>query len=49
MVVEALEATDMVFINVLIERGCERNIGLDSCDPLIDTTFNLLVIFVSTI
>ena len=44
---EASEATNVVFIYILVECRSEGDISFDASNPLIDVTFNLARTFVS--
>jgi hypothetical protein len=42
--VEAFEAENVIFIDVLVEGGAEGDVGPDAGDPFVDATFNLKVL-----
>jgi hypothetical protein len=41
MFLETAKTTNMIVVNVLIERRSEGNVGLDSSDLFINAAFNL--------
>jgi hypothetical protein len=43
--VEALKAADVIFIDVLVESGAERDVTPNARNPFINATFNLKVTY----
>jgi hypothetical protein len=41
MLLKPLEATNMIFIYILVKCGGKGDVGFDPGDPLVNTTFNL--------